>query len=181
MTDLLAAPVTAAVILDALVAQADGMIWCKELQFAGGARRCDFWTMEAQASRGYRATAYEIKVSRSDFKRDSHRKQRHARTFSDRFFYVTPVGLVRETEVPDWAGLVEYDGEKLKQVIAAPQLCKSFPSWELVVSLIRYNGEIRRDVGMQEQIIRRLRQQLTAASEKIRESGRSPWEFGIHE
>lgn len=173
--------VTANDILAALVEQAGKYIWCKELAFSGGARRCDFWTMEPQQSKSYRATAYEIKVSRGDFKRDSHKKQREARLFSDRFFYVTPVGLVKPDEVPDWAGLLEFDGQKFARVIEAPVRDKDAPSWELVVSLIRYNSEIRRDVGKEQELIRLLRYQIDQAKAKIIEEGRRPWEFGLHD
>ncbi|TXC63713.1 MmcB family DNA repair protein [Sphingosinicella ginsenosidimutans] len=162
------------------MAKADGLIWVKELQFAGGARRCDFWTLEPQPSKGFRATAYEIKISRSDFRRDSHRKQRFARTFSDQFYYVTPPGLLGEQEIPDWAGLIEWDGSALRKVVPAVMLDKAFPSWELVVSLIRYNGEIRRDVGQQEQLIRSLKRQIEDAKTKLPDKGIQPWEVGIY-
>src|SRR5688572_10827915 len=98
----------AAEILDFLVADCDDtMIWATELAMSTGARRCDFWTIAPWQSKGYLATAYEIKVSRADFKRDTYEKQREARLFSDRFYYVTPAGLLKTTDIPDWAGLIE--------------------------------------------------------------------------
>lgn len=93
---------TAANILDALIARADDKIWAAELALLGGGRRIDFWTLEPAASAGYRATAYEIKVSLDDFQRDTEEKQAGAISYSDRFFYVTPPGmLMPKFHLPD--------------------------------------------------------------------------------
>jgi hypothetical protein len=98
----------AAEILEAMIAECDPtMIWASELALSSGARRCDFWTLAPCQSKGYAATAYEIKVSRADYRRDTPEKQREARLFSDRFYYVTPPALIQPAEVPDWAGLIE--------------------------------------------------------------------------
>ena len=166
-------------IVEALAVAAGNCIWCKELAFAGGSRRCDFWKLEPQQSKGYRATAYEVKISRADFKRDSHKKQREARLFSDKFYYVTPPALLKPDEVPDWAGLIEYDGAALRKIVDAPLRDKDMPSWELMVAVIRYNGEIRRDVGQQEQVIKGLRWRIEQAKLKIAQLGMKPWEFHL--
>lgn len=139
-----------AAILEALKAKAGFKeIWATELALSSGARRCDFWKLHPHASRGYLATAHEIKVSRADFRRDHHFKQRDARLFSDLFYYVTPVGLVKKDEVPDWAGLMEWQGDdKFKFVVEAPRRDKDAPSWELVVSIMRNSGEVRRDTDV---------------------------------
>lgn len=129
------------------------VIWAEELHLSSGARRCDFWTLHPHASQGYLARAYEIKVSRADFKRDNAMKQRQARLFSDEFYYATPRGLIRPEELPDWAGLEEYDQEedgtwRRAKVISAPRRDKDAPSWELVVSIMRYSGQTRRDTDL---------------------------------
>ena len=122
----------------------------------GGAeqRTIDLWTIDSGPATGNRATSYEVKVDRSDFLGDIRAplKQRGARMFSDKFYYVTPEGLVKPDEVPVWAGLLEvcvveegkwrghmYDGVRLmlKETVPAPVLSKSAPSWPLVVSLLR--------------------------------------------
>jgi hypothetical protein len=135
-------------IIAALKAQSDQHIWATELAFTGGSRRCDFWKLEVHASKGFRATAYEVKVSRSDFRRDNAIKQREARLYSDRFYYVAPAGLLKSDEIPEWAGLIEWDGARLRTVLAAPHRDKDAPSWELFVSLIRNSGEIRRETDI---------------------------------
>ena len=176
----------AADILDVLVDTCDrSMIWASELALASGARRCDFWTLAPCQSKGYAATAYEIKVSRTDYRRDTHAKQREARLFSDRFYYATPPGLVRPDEVPDWAGLVEIypDAERFarkKIVVPAPLRDKDAPSWELIVSLLRCSGTIERDSDLIREQRNAYRRMLTVAADRLRDAGKSPWEFGIN-
>jgi hypothetical protein len=71
---------TAEDILDSLIASCDdSMIWGSELALSTGDRRCDFWAIAPWQSKGYLATAYEIKVSRADYRRDTYNKQREAR------------------------------------------------------------------------------------------------------
>lgn len=172
---------TADDILEALIAGCDRtFIWASELALSTGARRCDFWTIAPHQSKGYRAIAYEIKVSRADFRRDSHGKQREARLFSDQFFYVTPPGLLKPEEVPDWAGLIEIHDGKKRVVVAAPLRDKDAPSWELIVSLLRNAGRVRRDEDAAAAQRNYFRQQLVRASEKLRTEGKLPWEYGIN-
>lgn len=167
-------------ILDALIASCDDtMIWASELSLSTGARRCDFWTIAPWQSKGYLATAYEIKTSRADFRRETHDKQRESRLFSDRFYYVTPPNLLKREEIPDWAGLMEITDERPKIVIAAPLRDKDAPSWELIVSLLRNSGQIRRDADLVRKERDRLRRMLRETTEKIRSEGRQPWEFGL--
>lgn len=134
-------------ILDALLNRASGLICATEPQLGAKLRRIDFWTLHPQEGKGHCATSYEIKVSRQDFKRDSAMKQREARLYSDQFYYVTPANLVSPDEIPDWAGLQEWDGSRFSFKIHAPRLSKSTPSWDFVTSLIRSSQKIRRDVA----------------------------------
>ncbi len=134
-------------ILDALTARASSLICATEPQLGAKLRRIDFWTLHPQEGKGHCATSYEIKVSRQDFKRDSAMKQREARLYSDQFYYVTPKDLVKPDEIPDWAGLQEWDGKRFTFKVHAPKLSKSAPSWDFVVSLIRSSTAIRRDTA----------------------------------
>lgn len=176
----LALPTTADDILAALVKQTGDSIHAAELAFSQGARRCDFWTISANSSSGFKAIAYEIKVSRADFNRDSAIKQREARLFSDRFYYVTPVGLIRPDECPDWAGLIEFDGATLRSKIQAPLRDKDGPSWEFVVSLIRSSGNINRDADLLRQRALFAERTLAEVKRRLREAGLQPWEYGIN-
>lgn len=170
---------TASEIIDALIAQAGDAIFATELAFTGGARRCDFWTISPNSSAGFKARAYEVKVSRADFKRDSHAKQREARLYSDMFYYVTPAGLILPDELPDWAGLIDYQDGRLKTVVNAPYRDKDAPSWELVVSLIRNSGQINRDTDLLKIRMRQAETKVRHATAALKNSGLEPWKFGL--
>jgi hypothetical protein len=170
---------TSVQIIEALVAQAKDAIFATELSFCGGSRRCDFWTISANSSAGFKSRAYEVKVSRADFKRDTSIKQREARLFSDQFFYVVPAGLLKPEEVPDWAGLIEYHDGKLRTIVHAPYRDKDAPTWELVVSLIRNSGQINRDTDLLKQRLRHAEQTISRAKKAVEIKGFRPWEVGL--
>lgn len=75
---------------------------------------------------------YEIKVSRADFfndfKKECHgNKHENLKTASgewcpNRFFFVVPKGLVKVTEVPDYAGLIYYNKSGLNYAKTAKLL-----------------------------------------------------------
>ena len=133
-------------ILDALKRRAERLICATEPRLGAKNRRIDFWTLSPHEGKGYKAVSYEIKVSRADFRRDSALKQREARLYSDELYYVAPKGRIPFDEIPDWAGLQEWNGKTFRCSVPAPMLSKSFPSWEFVSSLIRSSTEVRRDV-----------------------------------
>lgn len=54
-------------------------------------------------------TAVEIKVSRADFRRETEQKRRAWRAVTNRFVYLTPVGLLLPSEIPTGCGLWEFD------------------------------------------------------------------------
>jgi len=136
-------------IVDALYAANEDKICCEELELLNGSRRVDFWTLDVTASARFRAVSYEIKISIQDFKRDTEAKQARALEISDRFFYVAPKGLLSKAVIPDWAGLMEFDGKLLTVAKLAPRLPeKRNPDWLLIVSIIRNSRQCRRDVGL---------------------------------
>lgn len=150
---------TALDVIDGLRGKHRSWICVEELRLSSGfgnEGRIDLWCINPAPSSGCRATAYEVKVSRGDFRRDSAFKQRGARLFADEFYYATPPGLVTKDEIPDWAGLVEvhsggpipdhmhqrYGGRthywpEVRTIVQAPKMDKHAPSWGLVVSLLR--------------------------------------------
>lgn len=140
---------TAAEILDALIARSEDKIWASELAFfEGDNSRIDFWTLEPVGGQvGYRASAYEIKVDRADFRRDTEEKQRSALKWSDRFWYVAPPDVIPPTELPSWAGLQTWDGSTFRVVRRSPKRAKAAPTWPLFISVLRNSGDCRRDVA----------------------------------
>jgi len=57
---------------------------------------------------------YEIKISRGDFKNDFKKGSKHIlmsnkKGHCNRFYFVTPKGLIHTNEVPSYAGLIEFN------------------------------------------------------------------------
>ncbi len=139
-------------IVDALYAKHNKDLCFDELRMSSGfanLSRLDFLAINVAPSSGNLSTAYEVKVSRADFRRDTHIKQRGARLLSDHFYYIAPIDVIPHDEVPDWAGLIEVEWTvnkyrnngkpflKFTKRIPAPKRDKDAPSWGLVVSMIR--------------------------------------------
>ena len=141
-------------ILDSLLHKYRDRICAPELPFSGGQRRIDLWTLHPHNSRGYASTCFEIKVSKADYKKDGYEKQRLARLFSDQFYYVTPKGLLDKEQIPDWAGLLEYNGDRFREILYAPKTGRAEPSWELLASIFRSEIGVRRDQTMTEKHLR---------------------------
>lgn len=159
---------TADDILNALIAISADKIWCVELPFRGSATRIDFWTLAPTKSRGFRTCAYEIKVSRSDFNRDSYAKQLGALNYSDRFWYVCPDGILKKSDIPDWAGLMTFDGKAFSVVKKPPMREKLEPDWGVVVDVLRNSGQCRRDVDMMAGQLAFLQHRLKRIEEGVR-------------
>ncbi|MFC3163081.1 hypothetical protein [Ciceribacter thiooxidans] len=184
--------ITARAIVDALMTINAAKICVVEMELFAEtgpgtySRRVDFWTLEVAASKQFRAVAYEIKVSRQDFNRDREEKQRAALSVSDRFFYVAPAGLLKKSDIPTWAGLMEFDGSDFKVIKRAPVLSeKRAPSWELIVSVIRNSVTCRRDVETIREIQRitegrlnRLKANLRAIEKREAERWHRRWQAG---
>jgi len=81
-----------------------------------GGQRLDFFALHTWRSKGYRAVAYEIKVSRGDFKRELEQPQKrvYAETIAHECLFVVPRGLVLADEIPDGWGLMVADAGGLK-------------------------------------------------------------------
>ncbi len=84
----------------------------------------------------------EIKLSRSDFAADKRKplKQRRARMIANKFYYLTPQGILKPDEVPLWAGLAEARLEPsphIRVVTEAPWMETSAPTWRFVAQLAR--------------------------------------------
>lgn len=87
---------------------------------------------------------YEIKISRSDFKADFKKANKHKLLESgdgrpNRFYFVCPAGLISKYEIPKYAGLLTYDEKynRLNTIKNAPCLHKrKYDKWYYVASLL---------------------------------------------
>lgn len=79
-------------------------------------QRIDFFAVHLWPSKGFNSIAYEIKVSRNDFKKelDHPRKRAFAESVSHQCYFVTPSGLVQADEIPEGWGLMVADAGGLK-------------------------------------------------------------------
>jgi len=68
-----------------------------------GHRRMDAWAMSKSWSNPL-VVAYEVKVSRSDFVQDD--KWRGYLALCNQFYFVSPLGVILESELPDEVGLI---------------------------------------------------------------------------
>ena len=92
------------------------------------------WEMDVMVIKGTGYVyEYEVKVSHSDFKADfkkkhygrfKHDKLKAGKEPCNRFFFVCPDGMIKESECPVYAGLIYYDQDlrKFKTVKNAPIL-----------------------------------------------------------
>jgi hypothetical protein len=108
----------------------------------GEPNRLDAFHMAVEPSKGLKRTAYEVKVSRSDFQREIRdpRKRRAALRVSNQFYFITPPGLVRPEEVPLECGLLEIGEEgklPLIERVAAPFRDGQPASWHFFAAFAR--------------------------------------------
>lgn len=90
----------------------------------GVIRTADVVTLTLWPSEQFVLTAYEVKVSRSDWLAELRdlEKSRAWRTLADRFVIVTPPGIVDPAELPDgWGLIITYPTGTTRQKVA--------PSW----------------------------------------------------
>lgn len=93
----------------------------------------------------YKSIAYEIKVSRGDFKREIANTRKNADLFAmvDEFYYVCPAALIDKKEVPPPAGLIYAWPSGLREVRHFASVTYMLPkqvSRELTAALLRRSG-----------------------------------------
>lgn len=77
----------------------------------GHRQRIDAIAFNCWRSKRYVVRAYEVKVSRADFRKELTQpgKSADARRLCHEFAFACPKGMVDRGEIPEWAGLVEVD------------------------------------------------------------------------
>jgi hypothetical protein len=103
-------------------------------------RWADAVAMNLYPSRGLEIQGFEVKVSRSDWTKElkSPDKSGPVQQYCDRWWIVTPAGIVKDGELPPtWGHYEVSEGGKIRQVVAAPKL-ESIPvSRAFVASIMR--------------------------------------------
>jgi hypothetical protein len=75
----------------------------------GNAQRVDAFALNTLPHQSMKRVCYEVKTSRADFLTElkSPLKRRIGMRYSNEFYFVTPSGLVKESEIPSECGLIE--------------------------------------------------------------------------
>lgn len=145
-----------------------------EMPFSGNSswikRRSDLITLKP--CKPFTVTAYEIKVSVSDFKKDSLEKQEFSLLHSNRFYYVTPDEDKFKKLVPEWAGWRPYDGKDFHVRKRAPFSECEQPTWQMVSHAIRNSRIARRDTEDMRNRISDLRRHVRTLEDTIKNKDR---------
>ena len=96
--------------------------------------------MNCYNSRGLEINGVEVKVSRSDWQRELKNPKKTEEgvwRYCDRWWIAAPKGMVKPDELPLGWGLLEYDKEKIKQVVKAEKLSPLPPDRSFMASFLR--------------------------------------------
>jgi len=134
-------------VMAALIEMHDPKQWCiiEELKLGTGfatdsAQRLDLWAINYFPSHRNETICYEVKVSRGDLKNDLDHpiKKRAGMRVSNRFYFVTPKGLMSLEELPLHCGLMEVtDKGVIETTVEAPFRDTFPPTWLFIASLCR--------------------------------------------
>ena len=116
-----------------------GWVWFREFSPGVNGRRVDALAINRWASRGHERMAFEIKRSRGDFLGEMRHpeKRREGGQVADRFWFVTPAGMVEADEVPGDCGLVWIDSDGRASIKRkAPKLAEPAPTGRHLVGAI---------------------------------------------
>ncbi len=153
----------------ALHATVNEWVFLREIRIGTGFRRgnlqrLDAFALNAYAHTGMKRICYEVKTSRGDFLGElkSPLKRRIGMRYSNEFYFVTPVDMVKLAEIPAECGLIEagfatpeewraiitrqagffhYDAEKQAfcvLTIPAPWRDTPGPTWQLLAAMLRH-------------------------------------------
>lgn len=106
---------------------------------AAGGRYADAVAMSLWPSRGCELAGFEIKVSRSDWLGELKKPEKSApiQRFMDRWWVITPPGIVHPGELPPTWGLYEVKGSGIHCVTQAPKLAAEPPAPPFLAALLR--------------------------------------------
>ena len=126
-------------------------------------RHLDAVAMELWPSRGLSLHGIEIKVSRGDWRREKANpaKAEEIARFCDFFWIAAPAGLVPQEELPSAWGLLELDGDTIKQAVAATKTASQQIGRPFLAAVMRA-GSRGIDPNSVEAVISRREQQLEA-------------------
>jgi len=133
-------------IIELLDAYHDAKEWAffEELRIGTGfgkdsEQRLDAWAIHYHPSKKNVVRCYEIKVSKSDFKKEleSPLKRRPGIRLSNEFYFIAPAGIIDHALIPPECGLMEVIDGAIVTVIPAPFRDVFPPTWNFVAAICR--------------------------------------------
>ena len=111
--------------------------------FAKQIRTADSMVLSLWPSRGLQLSGFELKVSKSDWKRELEQPEKADGlvAYCDAWWVVTPLGVVDKGDLPPTWGLLEWTGEKWKTTNPRRPLKPKALDREFVASLVRNFAE----------------------------------------
>lgn len=103
-------------------------------------RWADAVAMNLYPSRGLEIQGFEVKVSRSDWTKELKTPEKSApvQQYCDRWWVVTPAGIIKDGELPPTWGHYEVSpAGKIRQVVAAPKLETVLVARSFVAAMLR--------------------------------------------
>lgn len=120
---------------------ADRWLWAQEVQLPGalGNRRLDAFAISCWPSDQHARHAFEIKISRSDLRRELHdpAKTQFALDVAEHVWFCCAPGITDGTDLPPGTGLLVPEGDDLRVVRPAPHRTIAPPSTALLVAVGR--------------------------------------------
>lgn len=107
-------------------------------------QRMDAFAINNWPSKGLDRHAYEMKASRNDFMRERRQpnKRQFAMSVSNYFWFILPIGIVREWEVPADCGFLEVDQYgSVRKARRAPRRESEPPTWNFIAAVLRRAGD----------------------------------------
>ena len=101
-------------------------------------RHADAVAINTYPSKKFEVRGFEIKVSKQDLQRelDNGLKADEIARYCNYWFLVTPKGLTKGMQIPEPWGIIEYDGDKLRQIKKA-EYFNNTPDMGFMIAFMR--------------------------------------------
>ena len=154
-------------------------VWFEVSQGTGSlsGRRADAIVMNIWPSKRYQLHCFEVKVSRSDFKKEMLNlgKSEAIGQYCDFFWLATPVGLVSKDEVPEAWGLIELTKGGLRVKKQAPARAEPADLDRAFAASLLRAGEDLTEAEIERQVADRVEAQRAG----IMEAAEMKWETQV--
>jgi hypothetical protein len=113
-------------------------------------RLIDFYAFNCWHSKGFLRVAYEVKISRGDFKRElaEPAKREPAMKLCNEFYFICPEGMLRADEIPAGCGLRDVsETGRIRTRLRAPRREVGEPALPFMASLARRVATMEKELS----------------------------------